>query len=151
MSPCQTNHRIIYGGISVRVQFHRFADDVCGLRGLAAEQTFFIHGIKKFSVRGLESVNFGNGAADDNAYRIRKIVFFQRIYDLFFFITFRHSKNTPLRYIGKVHVFPAVICDYLFSALQIVAEQYVKYFRGLLDIGRHNFLKTPRIGVHGSK
>ena len=73
---CQPDHRFVYRRVPVGVQFHRFADDICGLRCLSSEKSFFIHGIKQFSVRRLEAVDLGDRPADDDADGVGKIVFF---------------------------------------------------------------------------
>ena len=77
VAPAHADHRIIDGSIAVGVQVHGAAHDVGGLGASTLEQTHTVHRIEQLAVGGLEAVDLGQGAGDDDAHRIGHIVGFQ--------------------------------------------------------------------------
>ena len=77
----QTHHRLIDGGVAVRVQLHRLADDVGGFGAGLCEKPHFVHGVQKLAVRRLEAVNLRNGTRDDDRHGVGHIVGLQRLTD----------------------------------------------------------------------
>ena len=45
------------------------------------EQPHLVHGVEQLAVGGLEPVDLGDGAGDDNAHRVGHVVLFQRLGD----------------------------------------------------------------------
>ena len=77
----QTHHRLIDGGVAVRVQLHRLADDVGGFGAGLCEKPHFVHGVQKLAVRRLEAVDLRNGTRDDDRHGVGHIVRLQRLTD----------------------------------------------------------------------
>ena len=77
----ETHHRIIDGGVAVRVIVHRRADDVRRLRTRAGEKPHFVHAVQQLPVARLEAVDLRDGARDDNAHRIGHVVVLERFGD----------------------------------------------------------------------
>ena len=74
----KTNHSLIYGSVTVRIELHRLSYDVCAFCSRTCQKSHLIHCIKEFSVRGLKAVDLGNSARNYNAHGIRHIVFNER-------------------------------------------------------------------------
>ena len=66
----QAHHRVVDRGVAVRVELHGRADDVRGLGAVSLEQSHLVHREQQLAVRGLEAVDLGDGAREDDAHRI---------------------------------------------------------------------------------
>ena len=77
----QTHHRLIDGGVAVRVQLHRLADDVGGFGAGLCEKPHFVHGVQKLAVRRLEAVDLRDGTRDDDRHGVGHVVGLQRLTD----------------------------------------------------------------------
>ena len=65
----------------MRVQFHGLTYYVSGFCTVAPQKPHMIHSVKKFPVRGLETINFRNGTGNNNAHGIGHVVLFQCLGD----------------------------------------------------------------------
>ena len=63
------------------VQVHGAAHDVGRLGACALEQAHLVHGVQQLAVGGLEAIDLGQGAGDDDAHRVGHIVGLQRAGD----------------------------------------------------------------------
>ena len=77
----EAHHRLVDGGVAVRIQLHRLADDVGALGALSREQPHLVHGVEQLAVRGLEAVDLGDGARDDDAHGIGHVVLLDDVGD----------------------------------------------------------------------
>ena len=77
----QAHHGLIDRRVAMRIEFHGRANDVGRLGAVAAQQAHFIHGVKQLAVGGLKAVDLRDRARDNDAHRIRHIIFAQRIRD----------------------------------------------------------------------
>ena len=75
----QADHRVIDGGVAVRVQPHGLADDIGAFRACGAQKAHLIHRIEQLAVAGFEAVDLRNRAAEDHAHRIGHVVLFEGI------------------------------------------------------------------------
>ena len=75
----KTNHRLVDGGVAVRVQLHGLAHDVRALLALALEQAHLVHGVEQLAVRGLEAVDLGERARDVGAHGVGHVVGLERL------------------------------------------------------------------------
>ena len=74
----ETDHRVIYRGVAVRVETHGLADDVRALCARAGQQTHLVHRVQQLPVRGLEAVYLRYCARHDDAHRVGHEVCLQR-------------------------------------------------------------------------
>ena len=79
MVASKTDHRFINSGVTVRIKTHRLSHDIRALGSLLRHKPHGIHGIEELSVRGLKTVDLGNGTRNYNAHGVRHIVFDERI------------------------------------------------------------------------
>ena len=77
----KAHHRVVDGGVAVRVELHRLPDDVGGLDLPAAQQSHLVHRVKQLAVRRLEAVDLRDRTRDDHAHRVGHVVDFQRLAD----------------------------------------------------------------------
>ena len=73
----EAHHRVVDGGVAVRIQLHRLADDVGRLRARFGQQTHLIHRVEQLAVRGLEAVDLRDRARHDDRHRVGHVVFFE--------------------------------------------------------------------------
>ena len=102
ISAGQAHHRFVNRSVTVRVELHGLSHDIRTFGTRSGQKSHFVHREKELAVRGLESVDLGDGARDDDAHHVRHIVLFDRlgnrlinngrVYDFFllFLLLFRH-------------------------------------------------------------
>ena len=81
VAACQSDKRLVYCRISVRIKTHRLTYDVGALGFCAGEQSHLVHGIQQLSVCGLEAVYLGYCTGDYDTHCIRHEVFLNRFGD----------------------------------------------------------------------
>ena len=81
VAPAHAHHGIVDGGITVGVQVHGAAHDVGRLGAGTLQQPHAVHGVQQLAVGGLEAIDLGQGAGDDDAHRVGHIVGLQRAGD----------------------------------------------------------------------
>ena len=77
----QAHKRLIDRLVAVGIELHCRADDVGRLGARSGKQAHLIHRVQQLAVRGLKAVDLRDGARNDDAHRIRHIIFLKRRYN----------------------------------------------------------------------
>ena len=81
ISAGKAHHRVVDGGVAVRVELHRLADDVGALCTRGTEKPHFVHCEEQLAVGGLEAVDLRDGSREDDAHGVGHVVLLKRLHD----------------------------------------------------------------------